>query len=708
MCGGDFHKYWGDMRRLLLFSMILVGCSEHGGFPGSLDTSVFSQDSEVSDILDVVDVVDVITDADIGQDTGPSYESKCHETWYLFCPPMNGMWKQEVVVDRCDGNKIVSQGECKQLFECDPTGPTNLGMQVCELDDGGFGKHEVFCEKGWYVYGPCRPCNDEVCDGLDNDCDDLVDEGTFPCTTECGDGEYVCVDGADGPCSADVPKEEICNYVDDDCDGLVDEGQTNACGDCEPIAEEVCDGLDNDCDGFVDEDLLGECSTVCEDGIEYCVDGLWHCTALPPSEEICDGLDNDCNGLVDEIDDCPCNYFNVLIPCFDPPLICGQGYFTCVCEEYEMQWTGEEKCVKSKTTECVSYCYATGVLDTSCQKEQGDLIQEVCNNWDDDCDGLTDEDLYKDCYTGPKGTKDVGICHGGQMICKGGKWGNVVDYNTEDSMPGIFVPGYCDGEVTPFEKDHCNGEDENCDGNVDEGKEMEDTDILFIIDVSGSMGIEIQAVVNAFLWFADYYSDEHVIRWALIEGPRVINNKDTLVLNKNLSPFSQFIASIGKVDTKLGGGYEMLYDALYLAIHNLLSVSEQPYKISDLWWSELFIGQSLPSLDNFKIDWREDANRVIVVFTDEAGQSYLNTGEDYTNMSVITQQVLLEAMGKADDLSVYAFTTQGVKSKTIFNSSDDGWEKLCVNGQWYELSTSASEMYEGLMQILDKEVCGEQ
>ena len=692
------------MRKLLLLSMILVGCSDLDGFPGSLDSSSFSSDADIATELDIVDVLDVVSDAEVWVDTGPSYESECHETWYLFCPPMNGMWKQEVVVDRCDDNKVVSEGECKQLFECDPTGPTNLGLQVCTLEDGSFGKHEVFCEKGWYVYGPCRPCNDEVCDGEDNDCDGFVDEGTFPCSTECGDGEFICIDGVDGPCSASVPAEEVCNYIDDDCNGLVDEGQTNACGDCEQIPEEVCDGLDNDCDGFIDEDLLGECSTVCEDGLEYCVDGLWHCTAIPPSEEVCDGFDNDCNGLIDEIDDCPCNYFNILIPCDDSPLICGQGYFTCICSEYEVLWTGEQKCVKSKKTECTSYCYAVGVLGSGCDKHVGDIVNEKCNGWDDDCDGLVDEDLYKECYTGPDGTKGVGVCVAGEMICENGKWGNYVDYNKEDLLPGFFTPGYCAGEITPFGKDHCNGEDEDCDGITDVGKEMEKTDILFIIDVSGSMGVEINAVIDALMWFAEYYSDEEVIRWALVEGPRSINKKDTLILSNNFSPFSQFISAIGKIDTGNGGGFEMLYDALYLGVHNLLDAVLLPYQTSDLSWTGGML-HSIPDIQNFVLNWREDVNHVVIVFTDEIGQSYL---QDKKSPWVIKQNILLDVLNQIEDISVYSFTPLDVKEKSQFNGSVNGWGKVSVNGMWYELTTSAAEMYENLMEILDEEVCGDE
>ncbi|MCI0637192.1 MAG: putative metal-binding motif-containing protein [Actinobacteria bacterium] len=99
-----------------------------------------------------------------------------------------------------------------------------------------------------------------------------------------------CIEGFCESRACSPGAEEICNGQDDDCDGLVDQGHDNDgdgsswCGggvieerDCDdndprrhPGATEVCDGADNDCDQVADEESCGEgeaCdafSAVCE------------------------------------------------------------------------------------------------------------------------------------------------------------------------------------------------------------------------------------------------------------------------------------------------------------------------------------------------------------------------------------------------------------------------------------------------------------
>jgi hypothetical protein len=58
----------------------------------------------------------------------------------------------------------------------------------------------------------------------------------------------------------------------------------------------------------------------------------------------------------------------------------------------------------------------------------------------------------RDCYTGPNGTEGVGACKGGKEKCKSGKWS-----------------GVCEGQVTPADKEICDGLDNDCNHQTDEG-----------------------------------------------------------------------------------------------------------------------------------------------------------------------------------------------------------------------------------------------
>ena len=51
-----------------------------------------------------------------------------------------------------------------------------------------------------------------------------------------------------------------------------------------------------------------------------------------------------------------------------------------------------------------------------CVGEFNPHLPEVCNGFDDNCDGIVDG-MSRVCYDGPAGTQNVGICHGGQQQC---------------------------------------------------------------------------------------------------------------------------------------------------------------------------------------------------------------------------------------------------------------------------------------------------
>jgi hypothetical protein len=195
----------------------------------------------------------------------------------------------------------------------------------CDVDEDGF--------YGAQCAGPdcddsnpaVHPGANEVVNGIDDNCDGDIDEGSDVFDDD-GDGfsedQGDCNDAnaAINPDAVEIPG----NSVDDDCDGVVDEdddgihdgdgdGYTESEGDCDDTnadifpgaPEDPTNGVDDDCDGIVDEDDLG---SVDNDGDGFseqdgdCDDT--NASVHPDAAEIVgNGIDDDCDGEVDEDDD---------------------------------------------------------------------------------------------------------------------------------------------------------------------------------------------------------------------------------------------------------------------------------------------------------------------------------------------------------------------------------------------------------------------
>ena len=184
------------------------------------------------------------------------------------------------VVDPMLGGKLwhktTQPGECAEFDKSYtiPVGATGPWCNTAKaIGCAPYGLPNAVDEDTW-----CIEClaTDEVCDGVDNDCDGHVDEdlGVSTCGVgACAASTENCINGVPQTCVPGDPTAEICDGIDNDCDGDVDEGLgTISCG-------------------------LGACAN----SVEACIGGVPQtCVPGDPTAEICDGLDNDCDGDIDE------------------------------------------------------------------------------------------------------------------------------------------------------------------------------------------------------------------------------------------------------------------------------------------------------------------------------------------------------------------------------------------------------------------------
>ena len=170
-----------------------------------------------------------------------------------------------------DGEKNGSETDVDCGGGCPKCGLGDSCLSASDCSTGG-------CEGGLCcspnACGACSSTPNEICDGVDNDCDGQTDEssqiGSAPsCDKQagvCAGAKSACKGSQGWTCDSGVyashngqyeANESSCDGKDNDCDGQTDEGVQNACGFCGAVPQERCNGLDDDCDGQVDE--LPEC-----------------------------------------------------------------------------------------------------------------------------------------------------------------------------------------------------------------------------------------------------------------------------------------------------------------------------------------------------------------------------------------------------------------------------------------------------------------
>ncbi len=310
-------------------------------------------------------------------------------------------------------------------------------------------------------HAACEDCDDadpsvhplaiEVCNGIDDDCDgvvdgaDAIDANTYYADTD-GDGFG---DPASTTRACELPAD---GYVvnDDDCD--------DATASTYPGADETCNEVDDDCDGEADEravDAPTWYQDVDADGygnsrlsVESCtqpsgyVSDATDCddlsaTTYPGADETCDDEDDDCDGTVDNDPVDPHTWYA------DSD---GDGY-------------GD---VDTSTAACDQ---PTGYVSDTTDCDDGDSgtypgADEYCDEEDNDCDGDVDEDDAVDADTWYMDADDDG-------------YGSDRFTTTACEQPTGYVDddSDCDDsddDIYPGATETCNEEDDDCDGDTDE------------------------------------------------------------------------------------------------------------------------------------------------------------------------------------------------------------------------------------------------
>ncbi|MFM7201242.1 MAG: MopE-related protein, partial [Myxococcota bacterium] len=321
-----------------------------------------------------------------------------------------------------------------------PGEPNDLCNEGAPDNDGdGFSTIDGDCDDN---DASVHPGAEELCDGLDNDCNDLVDDGAttlyYADRDKDGYGDAGSSVDACSPPAGYVSNSSDCN----DNDATV-----------KPGAAEACDGIDNNCNSQIDEglartryyaDLDGDTYGDSSNFVDACVAPFGYVTrggdcndgnpaVNPGATEKCDTIDNDCDGAVDE------------------------GVTNTYYVDNDLDTYGS-----STTVQACSQPNGTATRSGDCDDNANGVnpgAAESCNGKDDNCNGAIDDGVTTQTFYADKDKDGFGDPASTTTACSAptGYVSNNTDCN--DNNPS----------VKPGATETCNGIDDNCSGAIDEG-----------------------------------------------------------------------------------------------------------------------------------------------------------------------------------------------------------------------------------------------
>jgi large repetitive protein len=350
----------------------------------------------------------------------------------------------------------------------DGQGDPELSQMVCEYTEGLVDNSDDCDDANNTVYLDAP----EHCDGIDNDCDEEIDE----------DGETLYYLDQDGDGFGDDQTSMLAcspseNYaaVNGDCDDI--EPTIN------PIAIEICDGVDNNCDGNTDDSTAVGQQTfyydLDSDGYGDPINSVDSCSQLnstvlddtdcddtdpavnPAASEICNGIDDDCNTLIDEDD-----------PALSDGIVWGL--------DLDGDGFGSSSVTVESCTQPSGYVSdMTDCNDLEATAYPG--ATEICDSIDNDCDGdVDDDDSDTDSSTFTEYYADL----------DSDGYGDPNNTLSQCDQPSGYLTDNSDCDDTnlavyPLAIEVCDGLDNDCDGDIDDDDSSLSNALMWGLDLDG-------------------------------------------------------------------------------------------------------------------------------------------------------------------------------------------------------------------------------